>query len=314
MTTHRTPDSPTFVETGRTRQLQLFFSNESDSILLPVLTLTPGFGEMLTGTVVAENRSRAGNQGQMAPYVPTALDKTTSPWGKGSTPLVADVADGALTARIPLPMANRFVLGDDLVVHSTAAQNAENLGAITAIDVSSGAYADITFTIPVTNASGFTVANTACVYVASSFVATLTADVALDGTSLVLANDTTEGLAVGAELVVAATDVDAVSVGLVKSLTVGATTTAVEITTAPGSILATANKAMCYVRRPGLVKAVGVLTRNRETGEGNIGAPTHIHSPICFGKATLYRAVMGNLDAAAMDDLSMKTRAEFAWF
>lgn len=314
MSTHRSPDGPFFRETGRSRQFQLFFSEESDAILLPTLTMTPGFGEVLTGTVVMENRSRAGNRGQMVPYVPVALGLPTNPWRKGATPLVADLADGALTARIPLGFAGRFREGDDLVVHSTAAQHAENLGAITGINTDSTAFAEISFTIPVTAAAGFLVSNAACVYVAGSFVATLAADCAADATSLTLANESTEGLAVGDELVVVASNANAVSVGAVTGLAVGVSTTSVAFTTAPGTVMATANHAMCYVRRPGLVKAEGVLTRNREGGEGEFGMPSDIHTPICFGKATLYRAVMGNLDAAAMRDLGMKTRAEFAWF
>lgn len=312
---HHTPDGPHYLETGRTRQFQLFFSDESASVLLSDSVMTPGFGEVLTGTVLGENRSRAGNRGQLVPYVPAGFTDRPSPWETvGRAPLVSDLAEGATKARLRYEHAGRFQTGDDLVVHSKANQHAENLGAITDIDISSGAYAEVTFTIPVTVAAGFTVANAACAYVATSFVASLGADCAADATSVSIPNEMMDGLVVGDELVLVADNRDAVSVGAVKTLTPGAATTAVEVTTAPGAIMATANHAMAYVRRPGLSKADGVLTRAREAGSGGVGSPSDIHVPVVFGHATLYRNVMGNLDAAAMADLGMRARGNYVWF
>jgi hypothetical protein len=139
---------------------RLYYSNPDAALKVPV-TLQAGYGELESGTIVAENLSAAGGDGKFVPYNPTTVDGTTT---FGRAYLVQDSGTTATILYVTLDDSYKFAVGDDVCIHDDTT-TAENLGAITAIDRTTYSHmAAITVTVA-TGGSSFTTARFAYICV-----------------------------------------------------------------------------------------------------------------------------------------------------
>jgi hypothetical protein len=110
------------------------FRSPREIALLREVTLQGGYGVLPMGTLLALNKSAAGNVGKCVPYnptVPSSGDKNQ----KGRAFLVADAA-GSGILYVSMKDSYKFAVGDDVIIGdaNTTTTSTENLGAITAID------------------------------------------------------------------------------------------------------------------------------------------------------------------------------------
>lgn len=136
---------------------RLFYSSPELAFLKDI-TISPGFGILKAGTVMALNKSAAGNANKYVPYNPTT-PSSASKDQQGRAFLVA--TPSGTTVTVTMADSYKFKVGDDLVIDDDNS-SAENLGAITAIDRTT--YAHIaTITVTATISGSFAVANNAWV-------------------------------------------------------------------------------------------------------------------------------------------------------
>jgi hypothetical protein len=161
------PNGPYLFNSGQVLIEDVWDSPQEDAQLFSYM-LGKGYGTLPPGLVMAKNCSAAGGAGEYIPYVPALYDNlATNPYMKiGRSFLTADVADGDLVCYIPLADSYRFQVGDELILADDGSTTAENVGAISAIDITTSAVvAKLTFPYPVTAAGGFTLANSGCCYI-----------------------------------------------------------------------------------------------------------------------------------------------------
>jgi hypothetical protein len=134
---------------------RLYYSRPEQALIKPV-TISPGFGILKAGTILAINKSAAGNLNKYLPYNPT-VPSSADPNQVGRAFLVA-TATGT-TAYMTMDDSYKFKVGDDVIIGDSGT-TCENLGAITAIDRTSYVHmAKITFTATISGA--FTVSESA---------------------------------------------------------------------------------------------------------------------------------------------------------
>lgn len=137
----------------------IFFSRREIALLLSK-TVSPGFGELKAGTILAENVSNlsTGNKGLLVPYMPDTISTTDT----GRTFLTQTPGASDSFVYVPLDDSYRFAVGDDIVIgYATTYTNG---GAITAIDRTTYPnQAKITFTTAFAGTgASYTVAAKAC--------------------------------------------------------------------------------------------------------------------------------------------------------
>jgi len=154
---------PWMIELGRSKD-ELLFHSERARATIPTLMMSPGYGPIPIGTVMAENKSAAGNSGQLFPYAPADFsDVATNMWARlGRMFLIEDGEATTNTIKVSLPDSYKPVIGDELIIDDDTTPP-EDLGAIT--DITRGmAYATITVTNDI-GSTAFTVARLAHVRV-----------------------------------------------------------------------------------------------------------------------------------------------------
>lgn len=151
---------------GRTRGREALFAYDSEQLALILSkTLSPGFGVLGAGTVLAENLSSAstGNKGKLVPYILDDSTETNTVKQMGVSFLVQDYNTGESVCYVTLDDSYRYAVGDDLILgrNNGGSWEVHNGGAITAIDRTTYPHqAKITFTTSVASAN-YTVANKA---------------------------------------------------------------------------------------------------------------------------------------------------------
>lgn len=125
---------------------KLYFSEPTAALKVPV-TVSPGWGVLKMGTVMALNASAAGRVGQCFPYDPSG-SITGAENAPGRTYVVSNVANGTAIADVLINESYRFIVGDDLIIMDSDGEGAlDNGGAIISIDRTTYTnFARITFT------------------------------------------------------------------------------------------------------------------------------------------------------------------------
>lgn len=159
---------PQMNQSGWEKGAAALFHSERRIALLLDKTLSPGFGALRAGTLLAENISAlsTGNKGLLVPYV---KDDSTDIDQPGPSFLTASFATGETLVYVTLSDSYRFKVGDDLVLgrNNSGSWETHNGGAITAIDRTTYPNkAKITFTT-LKASDDFTVANNVACWVES---------------------------------------------------------------------------------------------------------------------------------------------------
>lgn len=160
----REGDTPYAVRTARTSQNLLFHSDPAYASVIKK-NMAPNYGDILQGTVMAENVSAAGNRGKLIPYAPTEVlsEMTENEWYQiGRAFILDDTASGDTVIRVTLADAYKFVIGDEVIIEDNTTAP-ENLGAITAITLGK-VDAQVTVTTGC-GSTAFTTARSACIRV-----------------------------------------------------------------------------------------------------------------------------------------------------
>ena len=123
-------ETPYVVHTAETDYKRLFYSRPEQALIKDV-TLSPGYGVLKAGTVLALNKSAAGNFNKYLPYNKT-VPSSADPYQQGRAFLVADAGTSTLVY-VTQNDSYKFVVGDDLIIDDDDTA-AENLGAITSIN------------------------------------------------------------------------------------------------------------------------------------------------------------------------------------
>jgi len=127
-------DIPSILYGSQEDYKKLYYSEPSAALKIPI-TISPGYGILNMGTALSKNDSTAGNVGKYLPYDPTATI-TGAEDAPGRANLVQDSGAVATDLYVTIADAYKFIVGDDvIIVDSDGEGAAENLGAITAIDV-----------------------------------------------------------------------------------------------------------------------------------------------------------------------------------
>lgn len=108
---------------------RLYYSNPEAALKIPI-TMQAGYGLVKAGTMIARNKSAAGNIGKHVPYNATTYGSTIASAGRA---FLVTTASGGTTVEVSLEDSYKFAVGDDLIIEDDNT-TAENLGAITAID------------------------------------------------------------------------------------------------------------------------------------------------------------------------------------
>ncbi|TRO55558.1 hypothetical protein E2P64_06885 [Candidatus Bathyarchaeota archaeon] len=138
-------DTPHMIRGVQKDYKRLYYSEQMAALRVPV-SLQAGYGVIEQGTVMALNKSAAGNIGKLVPYNPTTFAGGASENHPGRAYLVAQASASAYDVYVSMDDSYKFAVGDDLVINGSG-DSAENLGAITAIDRTTYTHmAKITFT------------------------------------------------------------------------------------------------------------------------------------------------------------------------
>jgi len=139
-------DIPSVLYGSQEDYKKIYYSEPSAALKVPI-TVQAGYGELNLGTVMAKNESAAGGDGKLMPYDPTATI-TGAEVAPGRAYLTQDSGASSTSIKVTIDDSYKFGVGDDvIIVDSDGEGAAENLGAITAIDVTSNTnFATITVT------------------------------------------------------------------------------------------------------------------------------------------------------------------------
>jgi hypothetical protein len=129
---------------GVQKDYKTLYYSDPIAALKREITLQAGYGLVEQGTVLAVNKSAAGNVAKHVPYNPTSFTgKEVHP---GRAYIVGGGVNATYTVNVTLEDSYKFSVGDDIIINDNTT-TAENLGAITAIDRTTySSYAVITFT------------------------------------------------------------------------------------------------------------------------------------------------------------------------
>jgi len=157
-------DAPN-IQYGSQTDYGTLYQSKSEASLKLKGTIQAGYGTLKAGQMMARNVSADGGVGKYVPYNVTSFDGTE--WSPGRAYLVANSGTVAYVY-MTINDSYKFSVGDDLIVNSSG-QSAENLGAITAIDVTSETQrAKITATETISNSMLTTESAYACVEAGSA--------------------------------------------------------------------------------------------------------------------------------------------------
>ena len=121
---------------------RLFYSEHMAALRVPV-TIQAGYGLIKSGTVMALNKSAAGNVAKLVPYAATTFPASVD---AARAYLVANSGTADKFVYVSMDDSYKFAVGDDVILNDNVT-SAENKGAITAIDRTSENHrAKITFT------------------------------------------------------------------------------------------------------------------------------------------------------------------------
>jgi hypothetical protein len=123
-------DAPGVIHGVQDDYKRLFYSDPIAALRIPI-TLQAGYGLLKMGTVLAVNKSAAGNVAKYVPYNPTTF--TGAETHPGRAYLVANSGTTDKFVYVTIDDSYKFAVGDDLIINDDTT-TAENLGAITAID------------------------------------------------------------------------------------------------------------------------------------------------------------------------------------
>ncbi len=137
---------------------KLFYSRPEQALIREV-TISAGWGILRAGTVLALNKSAAGNYYKYFPYQPATPDSASL--DQKSAFLLAQ-ANAVTYVYVTQDDSYKFVVGDDLIIDGNN-DNPENLGAITAIDRTTYKHMAV-ITVTETISGTFTLAESSCVY------------------------------------------------------------------------------------------------------------------------------------------------------
>lgn len=146
-------DAPGVIHGVQDDYKRLFYSEPMAALRVPI-TLQAGYGLLKSGTVIAVNKSAAGNVGKYLPYAPTSFPASVEP---ARAYLVANSGTTDKYVYVSMDDSYKFSVGDDVIINDNTT-SAENLGAVTAIDRTTYNHmAKITFTTAI-GGTAFTVA------------------------------------------------------------------------------------------------------------------------------------------------------------
>lgn len=301
----RMPDGPALYRSGMTDSWPILKSSR-DLASIDTASLVPGYPVLQRGVLLSQNRARAGKHiGKYVPYAPEVYGgQSAAPQiAAGRAPVLETVASGAKVVKVLLEHAKRFAIGDDLVICQKGSLP-ENLGAIQSINLSTGPFGILTASNP--TSKDFTTANEAFARVSTGWAATVTADLTDAATSCKIANKDVdlELLVPGKTLFLASSTVAAKAVGTIVSVLPGTAETTIGFSSATGVALTTATGVMAYIG--GCRRADGILLDERNPGDGSGGDGGM--GNICFGRADVVLASLGNIDNEAVQDLGGKIR------
>jgi len=125
-----TRDIPS-VEHGVQQDFKRLYYSNPDHALKVSITIQAGYGLLKQGTVLAINKSAAGNINKHVPYNATTFSATIESVGRAF--VLATPSTGQTDVEVTLDDSYKFKVGDDMIINSDNVA-AQNLGAITAID------------------------------------------------------------------------------------------------------------------------------------------------------------------------------------
>lgn len=139
-------DIPSLIYGEQEDYKKLYYSEPLAALKVPI-TISPGWGVLKMGTVLARNTSAAGQVGTFFPYDPTATI-TGAENAPGRAYLVADQSTGTAVCNVTIEDSYKFTVGDDILIIDSDGEGAlDNGGAIISIDRTTyTSYAVITFT------------------------------------------------------------------------------------------------------------------------------------------------------------------------
>ena len=153
-------ETPYVVHSTESDYRRLFYSRPEQALIKDV-TLSPGYGVLIAGTVLALNKSAAGNYNKYMPYNKTTAN-AADPTQVGRAFLVQDAGTSTIVY-VTQNDSYKFVVADDLCIDDDNTSD-ENLGAITSIDRTT--YTQMAIIHFTTSISGdFDVSQNACVFV-----------------------------------------------------------------------------------------------------------------------------------------------------
>lgn len=139
---------------------RLFYSDHMAALRVPV-TLQAGYGLIKSGTIMALNKSAAGNVAKIVPYAATSFPADVD---AARAYLVANSGTTDKFVYLSMDDSYKFAVGDDVIINDDTT-SAENVGAVTAIDRTSENHrAKITFTTAI-GGTAFTTARKAHILV-----------------------------------------------------------------------------------------------------------------------------------------------------
>ena len=154
-------DIPSMIRGVQEDYRALYYSDPMSALKVPI-TLQAGYGLIKMGSVLALNKSAAGNKDLLVPYNPTSFTGAENHPGRAY--LVSNTGTTDSYVYVTMEDSYKFAVGDDLIINDDTT-TVENLGAITAIDRTTYPHmAKITFTTAI-GGTAFTTARKAYVCV-----------------------------------------------------------------------------------------------------------------------------------------------------
>lgn len=141
-------DIPSLVYGTQEDYKKLYFSEPMAALKVPI-TISPGWGVLKSGTVLAKNTSAGSDRtGTFFPYDPTVDGITGAENAPGRAYLVSDQGNGTAICYMTLDDSYKFIVGDDIIIIDSDGEGAlDNGGAIITIDRTTYTHmAKITFT------------------------------------------------------------------------------------------------------------------------------------------------------------------------
>lgn len=147
-----------YINRGADQDYKKIMYSRIEQALVKEITISGGWGVLKAGTIMALNKSAAGNYYKYFPYQPATPDSSST---DQKSAFVVSTPSGTSVV-VTMEDSYKFVVGDDLILDDSGT-SPENLGAITAIDRTT--YKHIaTITVTETISGTFTVSEDACVY------------------------------------------------------------------------------------------------------------------------------------------------------